>query len=91
MHKIKTDKYLNPYCHIWIIGDMNVIDGFRTVRLPNDLMKKVEDQIKDGEMGYSSNAEFVKAAVRRELQEVKNGAWTRHRWAVHVGPANPLR
>lgn len=42
-------------------------DGYRSIRLPEDLVKKVEKHIQHGGEGYTSIAEFVKTAIRHEL------------------------
>jgi Arc/MetJ-type ribon-helix-helix transcriptional regulator len=42
---------------------------YRTIRLPKDLIDKVEKQVQKPGMGYKSIAEFVKDAIREKLTE----------------------
>ncbi|RLI86900.1 MAG: CopG family transcriptional regulator [Archaeoglobales archaeon] len=44
----------------------------RIVGLPEELYKKCEDIVNSGKYGYTSVSEFVKDAVRRRLEELKD-------------------
>ncbi len=44
---------------------------YTTVRLPKALLKQVDDVVKNQDLGYSSRAEVVKAAVRSYLSGLK--------------------
>ena len=46
-------------------------DGYRTIRLPKDLVEEIEELIKDKSLGYTSKADFVKDAVRRRIEEIR--------------------
>jgi len=45
---------------------------YRTVGLPEELYKECEAIVKSEKLSYSSISEFVKDAVRRRLEEIKN-------------------
>ncbi|MEE8167888.1 MAG: ribbon-helix-helix domain-containing protein [Candidatus Hydrothermarchaeales archaeon] len=45
--------------------------GYRSLRIPDDLVAKIEDVINKKKLGYSSISEFVKDAVRRRLEEIE--------------------
>ncbi len=45
---------------------------YKSVSIPEDLYRKIIDVIKDSEKGYTSISEFIKDAVRRRLEELKN-------------------
>ena len=51
-------------------------DKYRSVRLPEELVDQVEKVIRSGKYGYKSIAEFIKVAVRDELEKV-DGAGSR--------------
>lgn len=40
---------------------------YTTVRLPKALLKRVDDVVKNEDLGYSSRAELVKEAIRSYL------------------------
>ena len=44
---------------------------YRHVSLPEDLVKRIEEIIKNEKYGYQSIAEFVKDAIRRRLEELE--------------------
>ncbi len=44
---------------------------YRTVGLPETLYLECERVVREGLYGYSSVSEFVKDAVRRRLEEIK--------------------
>jgi len=46
-------------------------NGYRTIRLPKELVEEIEELIKDKSLGYTSRADFVKDAVRRRIEEIK--------------------
>jgi len=53
--------------------DMPVDDKYRTVRLPEDMIAKVEAYIAaHPEEGYASKAGFIKAAIRALFKELDN-------------------
>jgi Arc/MetJ-type ribon-helix-helix transcriptional regulator len=45
--------------------------GYRSVRIPDDMLTKMEDVINNNELGYASISEFVKDAVRRRLEDIE--------------------
>jgi len=47
--------------------------SYRSLRIPETLVSKIEKVIEDEELGYSSISEFVKDAVRRRLEEIARG------------------
>ena len=42
---------------------------YRTIRLPKDLIDRVEEQVRISDMGYKSVSEYVKSAIREKLGE----------------------
>jgi len=44
---------------------------YGTVRLPSELLKEIEEIIKQGKYGYKSKSEFIKEAIRRRIEELK--------------------
>lgn len=44
---------------------------WKTLQLPEDLVKSVDELISAEGMGYTSRAEFIKEAVRLRIQQVK--------------------
>lgn len=46
----------------------NVVKGWRTVSLPESLLKDVEKIVASGR--YSSLSEFIREAVREKLKEI---------------------
>ena len=46
-------------------------DGYTTVRLPNDLMKEIDEIIELKKRGYKSRSEFIKEAIRRRPDEIE--------------------
>lgn len=54
------------------IGKVTMSDNYRTIRIPIELVEEVEKFIKaHPELGYKSNAEFVKEALRRRILELR--------------------
>ena len=45
--------------------------GWKTVALPDELVKKVDDIVEKEKDGYRTRNEFVTDAVRRRLEELK--------------------
>ncbi len=45
--------------------------GYRSLRIPDDLVEKIEDVINKKDLGYASISEFVKDAVRRRLEDIE--------------------
>jgi len=45
--------------------------GYRSLRIPENLVAKIEKIIGREELGYASISEFVKDAVRRRLEEIE--------------------
>jgi len=44
---------------------------WKTVQLPEDLIKSVDDLISTEGLGYTSRSEFIKESVRLRIQEIK--------------------
>jgi Arc/MetJ-type ribon-helix-helix transcriptional regulator len=47
--------------------------SYRSLRIPETLVSRIEKVIEDEELGYSSISEFVKDAVRRGQEEIARG------------------
>ncbi len=47
-------------------------DKYRSVRLPEELIEKIELLIKEGKYGYKSKAEFIKEAIREKLERLND-------------------
>jgi len=45
--------------------------NWKTVQLPEDLIKSVDELISAEGMGYTSRSEFIKESVRLRIQEIK--------------------
>jgi len=46
-------------------------ENYRTLKIPKELMEEIEKFIKEyPELGYKSNAEFVKEALRKRILEL---------------------
>jgi Arc/MetJ-type ribon-helix-helix transcriptional regulator len=45
--------------------------GYRSLRIPENLVSKIEDVIENKDQGYTSISEFVKDSVRRRLEEIE--------------------
>ncbi|HLC72718.1 MAG TPA: ribbon-helix-helix domain-containing protein [Candidatus Nanoarchaeia archaeon] len=45
--------------------------GYTTIALPDELMKEIDDVIKNKDRGYTSRAELVKEGVRLVLDKLK--------------------
>lgn len=45
--------------------------GYRSLRIPENLVAKIEKMIGKEERGYASISEFVKDAIRRRLEEIE--------------------
>ena len=45
---------------------------YTTVRLPNEIMEEIDQIIKRRTRGYKSRAEFIKEAIRKRFDELKN-------------------
>jgi len=45
--------------------------NWKTVQLPEDLIKSVDELISTEGMGYTSRSEFIKESVRLRIQESK--------------------
>jgi len=48
-----------------------VTKKYTNVGLPSDLIKAIDDIIKNSKLGYKSRGEFVKEAVRSSLMKLK--------------------
>lgn len=44
---------------------------WRTVQLPEELLRRVDEIVSHPEFGYTSRSEFIKDAVRRRLEELE--------------------
>jgi len=44
---------------------------WKTVQLPEDLLDRVDEAVKQESLGYSSRAEFIKEAVRLRLEQLE--------------------
>ena len=44
---------------------------WKTVQLPEDLIKNVDEVISTEGLGYTSRSEFIKESVRLRIQEIK--------------------
>lgn len=47
--------------------------GYTTVALPNALIEKVDEIVRDKSHGYISRPELIKEAVREKLRNIKVG------------------
>jgi len=45
--------------------------GWKTIQLPEDLLKVVDEIVSHPELGYTSRSEFVKEAVRLRIEEIQ--------------------
>ena len=45
--------------------------GYTTIALPNVLIDKVEEIIKDKRHGFISKPEFIKEAIREKIRSIK--------------------
>jgi len=45
--------------------------NWKTVQLPEDLIKSVDELISTEGYGYTSRSEFIKESVRLRIQEIK--------------------
>jgi metal-responsive CopG/Arc/MetJ family transcriptional regulator len=45
----------------------------RTIKIPEELLEKIEKTINKNKLGYTSTSEFIKEAIRHELGESPNG------------------
>ena len=43
---------------------------YTNIPMPNELVKQIDNEIKNGECGYKTKSEFVKEAVREKLREL---------------------
>ena len=46
---------------------------WKTVQLPEDLIKSVDDLISTEGFGYTSRSEFIKESVRLRIEDIKKG------------------
>jgi metal-responsive CopG/Arc/MetJ family transcriptional regulator len=44
---------------------------WKTIQLPEELLRRVDELVKRPELGYTSRAELVKDAVRRRVEELE--------------------
>ena len=44
---------------------------WKTVQLPEELLRRVDEIVGHPEFGYSSRSEFIKDAVRHRLEELE--------------------
>lgn len=44
-------------------------NGYDSISLPKSFVKKIDEIIENPEFGYSSRAEFIKEAVRKQFKE----------------------
>lgn len=45
----------------------------RTIKIPEELLEKVEKRITKTKLGYTSSSEFIKTAIRHELEVTEDG------------------
>jgi len=50
----------------------NTQRGWKSVPLPEDLLKEVDEIVRIQELGYTSRSELIKEAVRLRLAEIEN-------------------
>jgi len=63
---------LQTYCK-YICKEVNGKMGYRTVGLPSEMVDLIQRLIQENKaLGFKSVGEFVKDAVRRRLEEIKN-------------------
>ncbi|MBI4739494.1 CopG family transcriptional regulator [Candidatus Woesearchaeota archaeon] len=46
------------------------MSSYTNVALPAELAKKIDEIVKDANLGYKTKAEFVKEAVRLSIREI---------------------
>ncbi len=46
---------------------------WKTIQLPEGLIKSVDEVISTKQLGYTSRSEFIKESVRLRIQEIKKG------------------
>ncbi|MBI5398901.1 hypothetical protein HZB03_05545 [Candidatus Woesearchaeota archaeon] len=46
------------------------MNRYTNVALPTELTKKIDEIVKDSNLGYKTKAEFVKEAVRSSIREI---------------------
>jgi len=44
-------------------------EGYDSISLPKSFVKKIDELVAKPELGYSSRAEFIKEAVRKQFKE----------------------
>ena len=45
---------------------------WKTIQLPGELLKRVDELVAVSDLGYSSRAELVKEAVRRRVEDLES-------------------
>lgn len=45
---------------------------WKSVQLPGELLRMVDEVIKQPELGYTSRSEFIKEAVRLRVEQIEN-------------------
>lgn len=48
-----------------------MVTKYTNIGLPDDLIKAIDNVIKNSKLGYKSRGEFVKEAVRSSLMKIK--------------------
>lgn len=61
-------------------------NGYTGVSIPETLVNKIDDEIKNYNHGYASRSEFVKDAVRQLLEKVQNNGE-----GTHSNPISPTQ
>ena len=58
-----------------ICGDRNMTSAkrpqWKTIQLPEELLKRVDDLVSKPELGYTSRSEFIKEAVRLRIESLE--------------------
>jgi len=49
---------------------MSSDDDYKTIKIPNGMIKNIDNFINDKKFGYVSRAEFVKEAVRKHIKDL---------------------
>jgi metal-responsive CopG/Arc/MetJ family transcriptional regulator len=52
--------------NFWLI----MVDDYITVSLPKSLIRKIDETIKNTDLGYKSRPEFIKDSVRRLFEQL---------------------
>jgi metal-responsive CopG/Arc/MetJ family transcriptional regulator len=44
---------------------------WKTIQLPEELLNRVDELIKNSELGYTSRSEFIKESVRLRVEDIE--------------------